>query len=220
MFKKLLILALAVAAVLVGGNILAGGIYMNSLLESCGYQGWKTAANTDTIKVTIPPYSGARPVILGGTILASATAHKSYFMYPVSQTTLAEAMTITAVACTTTDSTPDAGGNAPAAGDIFVIEKNNGSYQTVTCSVYATGKSIQFKQGELVALASSAGKKVFVMGAPGDANAYIFQLAASGINTYPSEVIVGRHSWPMVFRSSCVTAVDTLGYLSWGYSQK
>lgn len=223
--KKLLFIlsALAVFACipfLVKGSDLA----MNCYLTGGGYVGQTTAVgdSADTIKVTIPPMSGARIVITGGVTHCDTTAHKAYFLVPNVITTLKKAMLASAVACTLTDTIPDAGGNAPAAGDIIVIEHLSGIYQTVTCSVYSAGGSVEFKHGEAIATTAAAGKKAWAFGAPGDANNLMYQLTALTENTFPAQSIVGKMSCPLVYRQDSfgATGCDTLRYLTWSYIDK
>jgi len=199
----------------------AAGISMNVYLESVGYQGIKTSAVSDSIKVTIPPMTGLRPIILGGSILVGSTAHKTWFLTPNKQTTVKTAMAALSETLYTKDTCYDAGGNAPAAGDIFVIEQTNGQYATVTCSTATDRLKIFFKKSEANSLgAVASGKKVWGLGAPGDANGQAYQLTVSTVNNYPADAIIGSVGGPIVYRSGCVTKIDTLGYLSWGYINK
>jgi hypothetical protein len=193
-------------------------VHVNIYPDGFFYQGVKTAVATDTIKVTIPPMAGDRICILGGQMLASSTAHKSYFMYPNKQTTLSAAIAAGAESLFVTDTCYDAAGGAPAAGDIYVIQCNNGTYAAVTCSVQTNYKKIYFKSAEATAMvAASKGNMVWGFGAPGDANCETYQLTASSLNSYPSAVILGKINCPMIFRSSSKTAVDTLEQMSAAY---
>ena len=202
---------------------------VNIAPESFAYLPWATSDTTDTIKITVPPIVGMRAVVLGGRVgNADSSAHHAYFMTHNKRTTLKYAMLASASVAVLSDTTPDAAGSAPAAGDIFVIQKNNGTYQTVTCSVYTAGDSITFKGGEVSTIASKAGLYVWAMGAPGDANSQVMPIPALASTSFPSSTIVGGFSGPILYRSSNIPNTgtagahkpDTVRFISVGYVPK